>query len=264
MQRMQNLREISIGRWLRMILALQVVVALLLIAGDFQARWMPRFTDDGELPTGPTSPGDQVRRYDPDVGTPGYTAPSTTPDIDLPKEMPARLEFTRHSVPEFGEVLLLNGTIEHGDADRFAAHLKDADVPDFIALNSPGGYVEEALSIGRLVREKEAKTVILAGMFCVSACPYILAGGAERTVSLDGAVGLHQHYYDASVLLPAFFAVRDVQYGQGRTMELLIEMGIEPGVMLHSLRTPPRRIYVLNETELEESRLATRIIDVSD
>ena len=114
-------------------------------------------------------------------------------------------------------------------------------------MNSPGGAVEEALTIGRLVREKDIKTVILAGMFCVSACPYVLAGGVERSVSLDGAVGLHQHYYDASVLLPAIFAVKDIQMGQGRTMAYLIEMGIDPGVMLHSLRTPPDEIYVLNQ-----------------
>jgi len=264
MQRIQNLREVPIGRWLKIILVLQVVVAVVLIAGDFQARWLPSFTNDRDLPTGPTSPGDQVRRYDPGEATPGYTRPTVTPDIDLPRQMPDRLEFSQHTVPEFGEVLLVNGSIDDGDADRFAAYIEDAGAPELIALNSPGGLVEEALSIGRLVREQEVDTVILAGMFCVSACPYILAGGIERTVSHDGAVGMHQHYYDASVLLPAFLAVRDVQYGQGRTMEFLIEMGIDPGVMLHSLRTPPRRIYVLNRTELEDSRMATHIIDAPE
>ena len=37
--------------------------------------------------------------------------------------MPSRLEFTQHAIPEFGDVLLLNGSIEQGAADRFAAHL---------------------------------------------------------------------------------------------------------------------------------------------
>lgn len=264
MQRIQNLRDVSIGRWLKIILAVQVVVAVVLIAGDFQARWLPTFGNDGALPSGPISPGDQVRRYDPADGTPGYTRPSATPDIDLPKTMPDRLEFSQHTVPDFGEVMLLNGTIKQGDADRFAAHLDATGAPDFIALNSPGGVVEEALAVGRLVREREVDTVVLAGLFCISACPYILAGGVERTVSHDGAVGLHQHYYDANSLLPAFLAVRDVQYGQGRTMEYLIEMGIEPGVMLHSLQTPPRRIYVLNKEELENSKMATNVIDVPE
>ncbi|MEM9106713.1 MAG: hypothetical protein AAGC96_13755, partial [Pseudomonadota bacterium] len=213
MQRIQNLRDVSIGRWLKIILAIQVIVAVVLIAGDFQARWLPTFDSDRGLPSGPISPGDQVRRYDPGEGTPGYTKPSATPDIDLPSEMPDRLEFSQHTVPEFGEVMLVNGTINAGDAERFAAHLDDAGAMDFIALNSPGGVVEEALSIGRLAREREVNTVILAGMSCVSACPYILAGGLERSVSLDGAVGMHQHYYDANSLLPAFLAVRDVQYG---------------------------------------------------
>jgi hypothetical protein len=258
---MQYIREISLGRWLRIILAVQAVVALLLIAGDFQARWLPRFFTDPALPTGPTSPGDQVRRYDPSVGKPGYMAPSSPPAIDLPGDLPPRLTFTQHSSEASGDILLLNGRIERGDLARLTAHLESSDPPDVIALNSPGGAVEEALAIGRLVREREFETQVLAGMSCVSACPYILAGGVERGVSVEGAVGLHQHYYDASVFLPAYFAVQDIQLGQGRTMEFLIEMGIEPGVMLHSLQTPPTEIYVLTATELEDSRLATRIIE---
>ena len=44
-------------------------------------------------------------------------------------------------------------------------------------------------------------------------------------------------------------------------MEFLIEMGVEPSVMLHSLNTPPDEIYVLVEEELIESRLATETIE---
>ena len=44
-------------------------------------------------------------------------------------------------------------------------------------------------------------------------------------------------------------------------MAHLIEMGIDPGVMIHSLMTPPNDIYVLIEDELIESKMATRIVE---
>jgi len=98
-------------------------------------------------------------------------------------------------------------------------------------------------------------------MVCLSSCPYVIAGGVERRVSLAGAVGLHQHYYEAPGYMPVFFAVEDIQFSQGETMGYLIEMGIDPGVMVHGLKTPPNDIYVLVESELLESRMATEVTE---
>jgi hypothetical protein len=44
-------------------------------------------------------------------------------------------------------------------------------------------------------------------------------------------------------------------------MAHLIEMGVDPGVMVHGLTTPPEDIYVLVEEELVESRLATEVVE---
>ncbi|MDV7144140.1 hypothetical protein R3X27_15740 [Tropicimonas sp. TH_r6] len=74
-------------------------------------------------------------------------------------------------------------------------------------------------------------------------------------------MGLHQHYYETPGYLPVFFAVEDIQTSQRRTMEYLIEMGIDPGAMVHSLATPPDEIYQLVEEELIESSLATKMVD---
>jgi hypothetical protein len=62
--------------------------------------------------------------------------------------------------------------------------------------------------------------------------------------------------------LPVYFAVEDIQQNQGRTMVHLIEMGVDPGLMVYSLATPPDEIYVLVEEELMASRLATRLLDL--
>ena len=52
-----------------------------------------------------------------------------------------------------------------------------------------------------------------------------------------------------------------VQLGQGQTLDYLIEMGIDPGLMRYSLNTPPTDIYLLVEQELLDTRLATEMID---
>ena len=44
-------------------------------------------------------------------------------------------------------------------------------------------------------------------------------------------------------------------------MEHIIEMGVEPTLMLYSLNTPPEEMYALIEDELVETRIATRIIE---
>lgn len=258
---LNTVRGMSMKRGLTIVLIGQAVIAVFLVLSDVDARWIPRWTEPDALPTGPVSPGDQVRRYDPARLDPGYTPPGTLPDVNLPDELPDRLEFGMREV-EGEEYLLIHGGVEPGDAGRFAAFLADlGDLIVPVAFHSPGGVVDEALEIGRLLREEEARTAILPGMACVSACPYMLAGGTERLVSRQGAVGLHQHYYDTPGLLPAFLAVEGVQLGQGRTMEYLIEMGIDPGLMLYSLNTPPDDIYVLVEEELLDSRIATEVTD---
>ncbi|NNU81798.1 hypothetical protein HMH01_15280 [Halovulum dunhuangense] len=252
----------TIGRSLKFVLLGQAVLAVLLVVADIDARWLPRFAGERTLPTGPVSPGDQVRPYDPARTAPGFTDRPAPPGIDLPADMPARMQFETVPVAGIGDALLLNGPVTPGDADRLAAHLASlAAPPEAIALNSPGGVVAEALAMGRQIRQAGADTVMLPGMFCLSSCPYILAAGDARRVSRGAAVGMHQHYYDAPGFMPVFLAVEGIQHGQGLTMEYLIEMGVDPALMRHSLNTPPEEIYLLVEEELRETRLATEMTD---
>lgn len=250
--------HLNMARGLRFVLIGQAVIAALLIVGDLEGRWTGSQVFAPERHTGPVAPGDQVRRYDPERVVPDYT---NRPKLEIPDRFEERLAFQMLSTDRFGTLLLLHGPIASGDAGRLLAFLDTmTSRPDVIALNSPGGVVDEALEIGRALRDREINTAVLEGMICVSACPYMLAGGVSRFVSEGSAVGLHQHYYETPGYIPAAFAVEDIQYGQARTMAYLIEMGVDPGIMLHSLSTAPEDIYVLLPDELTETRLATEIL----
>lgn len=195
--------------------------------------------------TEPVRPGDQTRRFNPDRAPPGGRPMPTT-------ALPNRLTLT---VVEGGARALLEGGIQPGDAERIEKQLAELEPkPGGVILNSPGGSVQDALLLGRYLRDADLTTALRSGDICYSACPYLLAAGTDRIVPEDASVGVHQHYFGESTLLPAFVAVEDIQRGQGEVMRYLDTMGIDPLVMQHALVTPPDEIYVLLPEELERYR----------
>lgn len=236
----------SVGRILTGVLVFQLVLAAFLLVGDLQnGLRLPGFGPKAPSLTEPIRPGDQTRRFSPDRAPPGG---QPMPDDPLPE----RLMLTSVSA---GEAVLLEGTIADGDATRILMQIEELrTAPERILLNSPGGSVQDALSIGRALRRAGFDTAMRAGDICYSACPYLLAAGVNRLVPDTASVGVHQHYFGKNVLLPAFVAVEDIQRGQGEVMRYLDQMGIDPLVMQHALITPPNEIYVLLPEELVRYR----------
>ncbi|MFC6637642.1 hypothetical protein GV827_20130 [Sulfitobacter sp. JBTF-M27] len=238
-----------IRRVLTSVLFFQLGLAGLLFWGDLRnGLRLPGFGPSAPALTEPIRPGDQTRRYRPDrAPAPGQPMP-TSP-------LPDRLVLT---MIEAGASALLEGSIAAGDGDRMAKEL-DAlpQQPRRIILNSPGGSVQEALALGRFLRAEGFNTALRDGDICYSACPYLLASGVARDIPDGGSVGVHQHYFGESTLLPAFVAVEDIQRGQGEVMGYLDEMGIDPLVMRHALVTPPDEIYILVPEELRSYKFTT-------
>lgn len=259
---MGYLSKVELRNGLRYVLVLQLVIAGVLVLTDVSEAVQNPFRQRVELPTGPVSPGDQRREYRTDRTDPTLLPQYQPLDVPVPENFPTRLDFSEQMVDDLGRVLLVTGQIEKGDADRFETYLSEMqDRPDLVALHSPGGTVSEALLIGRQIRAAGLSSAVLTGSVCMSACPYVLAGGVERVVSLQGVVGMHQHYYEQPRLIPVVFAVENIQKGQGETMQHLIDMDVDPSLMLYSLNTPPDQIYALVEEELVDTRIATQIVD---
>lgn len=238
------------------VLAVQLAIALFLMGSDlFRAiphiAWpstQPRFDT-------PVIPGDQTRRFNP-RDTPLRQGDEGNPDRPLFRstgDMPSRLAFARS-----GDTLTLTGQIAGGDADRFMDYMaSNAAAPDYIRLNSPGGSVQDALIIGRQLRDMGVDTLMGAGDICLSACPYILASGTARNIHDAAQVGVHQHYFGTNSALPAFLAVEDIQRGQGEVMAYLNDMGVDPLIMRHALVTPPDEIYILLPEQLTQYNMDT-------
>ncbi|MEL6450754.1 MAG: hypothetical protein AAFQ19_05800 [Pseudomonadota bacterium] len=234
-----------VARVLMGVLMFQLGIGGLLVLGDMQGLRLPSFGPSAPRLTEPVRPGDQRRTFRPD-----RDRPTVQPARD-PGALPDRLVLTQTQ----GTTYRLEGGIGAGDADRLSDLIAQAaPAPEVLILQSPGGSVQDALALGRFVRSQGLGTQMLAGEFCYSACPYLLAAGRTRDIHPDASVGVHQHYFGENTFLPAAFAVEDIQRGQGEVMAYLNDMGIDPLVMTHALSTPPDEIYVLLPEELERYR----------
>ncbi|MHA6325399.1 COG3904 family protein [Roseivivax sp. CAU 1753] len=241
---------VSVGRALKGVLAFQLVIGGALVLGDMSKSGfrLPGFGPGTPALTEPVRPGDQRRTFDP-----GRVNPNLNPVRD-PGALPDRLALTQIE----SDTWRLEGGIEPGDAERIRNRLAEVlPTPRTLVLQSPGGSVRDALDLGRHLRAEGIATEMLAGEYCYSACPYLFAGGAERTLEDGASLGVHQHYFGQSTLLPAFVAVEDIQRGQGEVMTYLDDMGIDPLVMQHALSTPPDEIYVLLPEEIARYRFET-------
>jgi len=243
-------RRLTTKKAITWMLVVQLTIAAFLMGRDIITA-LPSLAFPSNQPQfdTPIAPGDQTRRFRPNDtpldGNPARPFQSTG-------DMPSRLLFELAD-----DTLTLTGQIAPGDAGRFSEYLETARDFHRVRLNSPGGSVSDALDIGRRLRADEANTMMGAADICLSACPYILASGVTRTIHDDAQVGVHQHFFDANVALPAFIAVEDIQRGQGEVMAYLDDMGVDPRLMQHALVTPPDEIYVLLPEQLLEYRMAT-------
>ncbi len=243
------------GAVLKAILGIQIGIGILLVAGDIGPSLQGlRIAPNAPRLDQPVAPGDQTRRYRPS------DLPREAPGAPFPPtgDMPRRLTLTDVTI-EGEPALRLVGRIAAGDGARIAEAMQereDGDAVENVYLHSPGGSVADALELGYFFRREGISTVLAAGDVCLSACPYMLAGGVRRIVDERASVGVHQHYFGQNSVQPAFLAVEDIQRGQGEVMAYLVEMGVDPRVMQHALVTPPNEIYILLPEELQEYGLA--------
>ena len=86
--------------------------------------------------------------------------------------------------------IFISGKIEKEDAKIFEEIVVSSEA-DTVVLNSPGGSVNSALEIGRVIRSRGMSTVITQNSYCASACGLIWIAGARRILTPGARVGFH-------------------------------------------------------------------------
>jgi hypothetical protein len=153
--------------------------------------------------------------------------------------------------------LIATGTIMPGAADAFAAEVeKRGGYVKTVVLHSPGGSVQDALRMGRLIREKKFATEVESGKYCASSCPLVFAGGVERRAGDKAAIGVHQIFAvtEAGMAAPSGDQAQRVS---AQCQRYLGEMGVDPQVWMHAMETPKEELFYFKPDELLSLKLAT-------
>ncbi len=94
------------------------------------------------------------------------------------------------------QVLLLTGEIDDGSAAKLATKLNQVPPLPYglpvLLLDSPGGLVDEALKISKILGRTPVHTVIPENARCASACASVIfIAGTARTIEEGGLLGQH-------------------------------------------------------------------------
>lgn len=159
--------------------------------------------------------------------------------------------------------LEMTGTIVPGTAERLRAELeKRGGYATRIVLNSPGGVVQEALAMARLVRERGLDSRVPAGGLCASSCPLLFAGGVRRVAEAGAAIGVHQVFAVPGAVAGvgtggAGEGMARAQAVSAEAQRHLLAMGVDARVWIHAMETPPQELFYFSPAELVALKLVT-------
>jgi hypothetical protein len=230
--------------------------ALLIAAGTFVA------IDVREMSIANAStPGHDPMRTDPPVLPPALTdgvpqAPPVQPDSP-PEVLRQPMRFDLAS----GGTLRAEGSIDVGAAARFAEEIEArGEYVKTVSLNSPGGSVDDALAMSKLIRENGLDTKVV----CASSCPLVFAGGVAREAEKDAVLGVHQVFNGGQDRPSPEQAMSGAQSTTARIARHLEEMGIGAALWINALETPPDRLYYLTPVEMADFKLTTQAVATAE
>lgn len=159
----------------------------------------------------------------------------------------------------------IRGEIASGDAGKLnnilAAIEKKYGVENcrngllMIIVNSNGGDANEALNIGKVIRNHSLEVVIPANSNCLSSCVFLVAGGVRRMIL--GNVGIHRPYFESlnSSVSTADIKIKRSEFSK-KIRDYLDEMDVSQTLLEIMLSVPPESIRILTDDELQNLRLS--------
>lgn len=104
----------------------------------------------------------------------------------------ADIQITQGGV-KTASIIDITGPIESGDAARFSA-MSQRTESAFVFLRSPGGLVDEGLSIAAEIRQRGFTTIVAPEAECLSICAVIWVSGVSRIMDSTSKIGVHAAY----------------------------------------------------------------------
>ncbi len=154
-------------------------------------------------------------------------------------------EFLLRASPR-GNICFLEGGIEAGDDTALRSLLARGCAQ--LGLNSGGGSVAVALSMGRIIRASEVPVVVGDHGFCASACVFLYAGGVSRAPY--GPIKIHRPYLPraASTVAETRQTYRRLET---EVKTFLREMNVKEDLFDQMMRIAPEDAEVLTLEHME-------------
>lgn len=126
-----------------------------------------------------------------------------------------------------------------------------------VILDSPGGSVSIALEMGRILRNSLAITAVERDKSCSSSCVFLLVGGVDRFIFMNGKIGLHRPRFEAEIYGNLSKDEARAAYNTlvQRCVEYMKEMGISDSVFSDMLKVPSHKVRFVYQDYAEEHGL---------
>lgn len=151
-------------------------------------------------------------------------------------------------------IITISGDIVEGDQDKFLTLARK--VPNsIVSLKSPGGLIEPAMEIGRMVWFNNMTTFVVDGE-CASACGLIWLAGIPRVISTNGKVGFHSVYTQ-----PTKIIAKESSSGNALVGAYLNSLKLDSKVIEYATEASPRSMKWLTEADAEAMGLKVLFLD---
>ncbi len=157
----------------------------------------------------------------------------------------------------------IEGEIENGDSRKIKNLIEQmkikhgqscGDGNKTVRINSNGGGVDEALLIGRDIKNNLFSVVVLENSVCYSSCVFILASGTIKAPI--GKVGIHRPYFYSVREGKSIEEIRNMREALNVRIKSFLKFVDVPETLLDEmLAYPPEKIKILSEDELTRFRL---------
>lgn len=158
---------------------------------------------------------------------------------------------------EYGLGISIRGQINRGDFDRFKSFLLEDDAlkgyANQVWLNSPGGDVVEAMRFAEFFDKSSAAVNVGPYSKCYSACVFMFAGAASRTVFPLGELGVHRLVLKSEEVAYAREKAVVVQASED-VYTFLIRQGMPQDIVVRMRETPASEMFVFDFIDLRRQR----------
>jgi hypothetical protein len=144
-----------------------------------------------------------------------------------------------------GTVVEISGSFSAAMVPDFVAALAQAPQVRTVRLESPGGYVQPAIAVAKIIRTRGLDTYVVR--LCVSACTLAFLGGHQRYLAPDARLGFHQAQAPGVPPEQVDLTMRQAYGGSGLPADFID----------HVLQTPPRAMWFPTRDQLRDAGITT-------